>query len=348
MSALEGLWYGDSAGARLGRAGLAPAALLYGAAVRVRGVLYDLGVLESHRATLPVLAIGNVSVGGTGKTPVAAWAVSRLRERGARPALLLRGYGDDEPLVHQALNPGAPVITDGDRVRAAAAAQSAGADCVVLDDAFQHRRLARTADWVLLSAERFERSTRLLPAGPLREPVRAIERADVVVVTRKTEPVEHAARIAARLESTHHVATAVIHLAPSGVVDARGGIAHTLHELRDARVVAVAAVGEPAAFFTQLRDAGARDVIGLPYRDHHRFSADDVQHILRAAASVDAVVCTLKDAVKLAPLWPRDVLPLWYVSQRAEVERGAHVLDASLALLLGARASTPSTAGAAG
>jgi tetraacyldisaccharide 4'-kinase len=348
MSALERLWYGDSAGARLIRAGLAPAELLYGAAVRVRGALYDRGVLASHRVALPVLAIGNVSVGGTGKTPVAAWAVSRLREQGARPALLLRGYGDDEPLVHQTLNPGVPVITDADRVRGATAAQSAGADCVVLDDAFQHRRLARTADWVLLSAERFERSTRLLPAGPLREPVRAIGRADVVVVTRKTEPREHAARIAAKLEFTRDVVTAVIHLAPSGVVDARDGTARPLEVLRNTRLAAVAAVGEPAAFFTQLRDAGAREVIGQSYRDHHRFSADDVRRILHAAASADAVVCTLKDAVKLAPLWPVDVLPLWYVSQRAEVERGAHVLDASLALLLGARASTPSTAGAAG
>src|SRR5215210_2431273 len=100
MSALERLWYGESAGVRLGRAGLAPVELLYRAVVHVRGALYDRGMLESHRPTLPALAIGNVSVGGTGKTPVAAWAVSRLREQGANPALLLRGYGDDEPLVH--------------------------------------------------------------------------------------------------------------------------------------------------------------------------------------------------------------------------------------------------------
>jgi tetraacyldisaccharide 4'-kinase len=113
-------------------------------------------------------------------------------------------------------------------------------------------------------------------------------------------------------------------------------------------VAAVAAVGEPAAFFAQLHASGAREVLTLPYRDHHPFSAADVLRIAREARGFDAVVCTLKDAVKLAPLWPRDGLPLWYVSQRAEVERGAHVLDASLELLLGARASTPSTAGAAG
>ena len=348
MSALERLWYGESAGARLGRIGLAPAALLYGSIVRARGALYELGLLPSHRATLPVLAVGNVSVGGTGKTPIAAWAVSRLKERGAHPALLLRGYGDDEPLVHRKLNRGVAVITDSDRVRGATAAAAAGADCIVLDDAFQHRRIARTADWVLVSSERFERSTRLLPVGPLREPLEAIARADVAVVTRKSETAEHAARIAERLESTLGVDTAVVHLAPSDVVDSHDDAARPLDTLRDSRVVAVAAVGEPEAFFAQLRHVGTREMRSMPYRDHHRFSPQDVQRIVHEARGFDAVVCTLKDAVKLAPLWPREVLPLWYVSQRAEVERGAHLLDASLALLLGARASTPSTAGAAG
>jgi tetraacyldisaccharide 4'-kinase len=110
----------------------------------------------------------------------------------------------------------------------------------------------------------------------------------------------------------------------------------------------VAAVGEPDAFFAQLRSAGARDVRVMAFRDHHSFTADDVARLVQAAAAADAVVCTLKDAVKLAPLWPARAVSLWYVSQRAEVERGAHLLDASLALVLAARASTSSTAGAAG
>jgi len=107
-------------------------------------------------------------------------------------------------------------------------------------------------------------------------------------------------------------------------------------------------VGEPHAFFTQLREAGARDVHAFPFRDHHAFTTTDVAQLVQAASAADAVVCTLKDAVKLAPQWPAHGVPLWYVSQRAEVERGAHLLDASLALVLAARASTSSTAGAAG
>ena len=348
MRALEGLWYGDSPGARLGRAALWPAVRMYSAAVRLRGAMYDRGMLESVEAPIPVLAVGNVSVGGTGKTPVAAWAVARLRERGAHPAVLLRGYGGDEPLVHEMLNPGTPVVRDADRVRGARTAHAAGADCLVLDDAFQHRRLARTADWVLVAAERFSRTTRVLPAGPLREPLEALSRADVAIVTRKIASVADADAVAERIASVAGIAAAVVHLAPSALVDAREGTIRGLDTLRGGRVLAVAAVGEPEAFFAQLRDLGARHVDALPYRDHHAFTATDVAQLVRAAALADAVVCTLKDAVKLAPQWPAGGVPLWYVSQRAEVERGAHLLDASLALVLAARVSTPSTAGAAG
>jgi tetraacyldisaccharide 4'-kinase len=348
MSALDRLWYGDSPGARLGRAALWPAEWLYAAAVRLRGTMYDRGVLDSVEAPVPVLSIGNVSVGGTGKTPVAAWAVARLRERGAHPAVLLRGYGGDEPLVHAQLNPGTPVVCDADRVRGARTAHAAGADCLVLDDAFQHRRLARTADWVLVAAERFARTTRVLPAGPLREPLAATARADVAIVTRKSCSSGDAEAAAARIESVARIGAAVVHLAPSALVDARDGTTRGLERVREARVVAVAAVGVPEAFFAQLRGLGARDVDTRPFRDHHAFTPADVAQLVHAARAADAVVCTLKDAVKLAPQWPAGGVPLWYVSQRAEVERGAHLLDASLALVLAARVSTPSTAGAAG
>jgi len=348
MSALERLWYGESSGARLGRAALWPLELVYAAGVRIRGAMYDRGLLEVVKAPVPVLAIGNVSVGGTGKTPLTAWAVGQLRQRGARPAVVLRGYGGDEPSVHRALNPDTVVVCDADRVRGARAAHAQGADCVVLDDAFQHRRLARTADWVLVSAERFARTTHALPAGPLRERLEAIGRADVAIVTRKFASASVADAVAERVESSARIGAAVVHLAPSAVVDARDGTSREMDVLRDARIVAVAAVGEPDAFFTQLRDVGARVVHAIPFRDHHAFAAADVAQLVHAATAADAVVCTLKDAVKLAPQWPDQGVPLWYVSQRAEVERGAHLLDASLALVLAARASTSSTAGAAG
>jgi tetraacyldisaccharide 4'-kinase len=348
MSVLERLWFDDSLAARSARLALTPPSWLYASIVRLRGALYDHHVLHAHAAPLPVLAIGNLSVGGTGKTPLAAWAAARLRDAGARPAVLLRGYGDDEPLVHAVLNPDIPVIADADRVEGARKARAAGADCAILDDGFQHRRLARLADWVLVAAEQPPESARALPAGPWREPPSALRRATVVIVTRKIASLEAATGVATRLATVHGVECAIVCLAPSGVVDARDGTVHELERLRGQRVLAVAAIGAPTAFVAQLRARGVAECDALLFRDHHRFTDDDVARIVRTAAHADVVVCTLKDAVKLAPLWPRAALPLWYVSQRAEVERGEHFLDASLASVVSARASFSSTAGAAG
>ncbi|HEX5971196.1 MAG TPA: tetraacyldisaccharide 4'-kinase, partial [Gemmatimonadaceae bacterium] len=136
----ERVWYDRSLASRLARGALAPAGWLYAGATTVRNRLYDAGVLRSRAPSLPVLAVGNLSVGGTGKTPVAAWAAARLLEAGAHPAIVLRGYGGDEPLVHQQLNPAAVVVADADRLRGVDRARAAGADCAILDDAFQHRR----------------------------------------------------------------------------------------------------------------------------------------------------------------------------------------------------------------
>ncbi|HEV7993009.1 MAG TPA: tetraacyldisaccharide 4'-kinase [Gemmatimonadaceae bacterium] len=349
MTSLERIWYDDALAARLARAALAPPAALYEAIVRARGALYDRGTLGVRRASLPVLSVGNLSVGGTGKTPIAAWAATRLRALGAHPSIVLRGYGGDETLVHARLNPDVPVIADADRVRGVERARVQGADCVVLDDGFQHRRLARTADWVLVAAEQFARSRRLLPAGPLREPVSALRRAQLLIVTRKSATFDIAESVADQLAAgAHGVATAVCRLALSAVVNTLDGEEHPLARVRGARIVAVAAIGAPAAYFAQLRALGVSALREIAFPDHHAFDRRDVDHVVHESGGYDAVVCTLKDAVKLAPLWPHVALPLWYVSQQAEIERGGTALDASLAEILSARAGISSTAGAAG
>jgi len=349
MSVLERIWFDESFLARGARLVLAPPSWLYSSIVRIRGGLYDRNlILHTHRAALPVLSIGNLSVGGTGKTPLAAWAAERLRKEGAKPAVLLRGYGGDEPLVHATINPEIPVIADPDRVAGARKALAAGADCAILDDGFQHRRLARVADWVLVSAEQPPSPARLLPAGPWRESPAALRRASMVIVTRKSASLEAATKVAARLDTASGAGCAIVHLTPSDVVDALDQRAIGLDRLRGARALVVSAIGAPAAFAAQLRELGVAEPGVLAFRDHHRFNETDIAQIVRAAARADVVVCTLKDAVKLAPLWPRAALPLWYVSQRAEVERGEQQLAASLASVMSARASSSSTAGAAG
>src|SRR5690348_617881 len=182
---VERVWFGDDALARAARVVLAPSEALYRLAVGVRETLFDAGVLAAREPALPTLSVGNVTVGGTGKTPIAAWIAKELLDRGVRPAIVLRGYGDDEPLVHARLNPEVPVIVSADRVVGIASAREAGATIAVLDDAFQHRQVSRAADVVLVSADRWSPSQHLLPAGPLREPLGALRRATIIVVTRK-------------------------------------------------------------------------------------------------------------------------------------------------------------------
>src|SRR6059058_1057245 len=233
--------------------------------------MFDRDLLHAYPSALPVLSIGNLSVGGTGKTPLAAWAAGRLRSAGARPAVLLRGYGGGETLVHAVLNPEVPVIVDPDRVAAARKALDAGADCAILDDGFQHRRLARIADWVLVSAEQPPEPVRLLPAGPWREPPSALRRATVAIVTRKSASLEAASEVAARLASNYGVDCAIVHLTPSDVVDARERSAIGLGRLRGARVLVISAIGAPAAFEAQVRALGVGECASIVFQDHHRF-----------------------------------------------------------------------------
>ena len=344
----ERIWYGTGRGAGIARGALAPAGWLYAGAAAVRNELYDAQVLRSTEPALPTLGVGNLNVGGTGKTPVAAWAASALARAGARPAVVLRGYGADEPLVHARLNPSVIVVADADRVRGVQRARAAGADCAILDDAFQHRRIRRTEDWLLVAAEQWRTSQRCLPAGPLRESATGIARASLIAITRKSATREHADVIAARLgERTPGIPIAIFHLAPDALRSSMDQAVAALSVLRGAKVLAIAAVGAPGAFFEQLRREGA-DVDAAPYRDHHAFDARDAAVLAARGAACDVVVCTLKDAVKLAPLWPRKAPTLWYVSQCAVVERGSAALDASLATVLAARASVPPTAGSAG
>jgi len=150
---VERIWEGNGVPERVARAVLFPFEELYRGVVAVRGQLYDRELLGSIHSSIPVISVGNLTVGGTGKTPVANWIAGTLREHGAKPAIVLRGYGIDEILVHRELTPGLPVIAAKDRAEGIGRAAAAGATVVVLDDAFQHRRAARDADIVIVSAD---------------------------------------------------------------------------------------------------------------------------------------------------------------------------------------------------
>jgi tetraacyldisaccharide 4'-kinase len=338
---VERVWFGDDALARTARLALWPLETGYRLGVGVREVLYDTGLLASHEPALPTVSVGNVSVGGTGKTPVAAWIADGLRQRGACPAIVLRGYGGDEPEVHRILNPDVPVVVAADRLAGVAAAQRQGATVAVLDDAFQHRRVARDVDIVLVSADRWMPSPRLLPAGPWREPLRAVRRATLVVVTRKAASEADADAVNAALA---HVAPRVprvtVRLAPEGLVEAGGARRLGLEALAGRTVRVLAAVGDPRALVRQLEQGGARVTADL-YTDHHRFTSTEIARFVRSVPADGLAICTLKDAVKLAARWPREAPTLWYVSQHVIVERGVGGVDHLLDGLARARDRTP-------
>src|SRR6267143_885907 len=142
---VETIWTGRGREARTVRVLLSPIEIAYRGAVAVRGWMYDSGLFHADDFSVAVVSVGNLSVGGTGKTPVAAWIAHALRERGLKPGIVLRGYGGDETLVHQRLNAHVPVIVASNRARGIREAIARGADVVILDDAFQHRRAARDA-----------------------------------------------------------------------------------------------------------------------------------------------------------------------------------------------------------
>lgn len=165
--------------------GLGLAEALYGLAAGLRNLAHDAGLVRTERAAVPVLSVGALSVGGSGKTPVAARAARWAAEGGASPAVVTHGF-PDEIAVHRSLNPDVPALGRRDRVRAARRARRSGADLVVLDDGFQHRRLARDLDWVVLDEERVEAGGwRLLPAGRGREPWSSLARADALILARR-------------------------------------------------------------------------------------------------------------------------------------------------------------------
>lgn len=340
---VEGVWLGTGGASRAVRAALWPLERAYGASMALRARWYDAGVLAREDPVVPAISVGNLTVGGTGKTPVAAWVAQRLSAR-ARPAIVLRGYGGDEPAVHRRLNPGVDVIVNPRRADAVRAARDRGADIVVLDDAFQHRRLRRDVDLVLVGVEQLRRPRHLLPAGPWREPLSAARRAHAVILTRKTasrDDAEAAARELARVAPG--VPLAGVYLAPAALVEASSGETLATERLRDAPVLAIAAVGEPGLFARQLEERGARVSLAA-FRDHHAFTDEDILRLRRRAPADGLVVCTLKDAVKLAGRWPGPGR-LWYVSQQLVVETGAAILDGLLERALEARAPAATEAG---
>jgi tetraacyldisaccharide 4'-kinase len=307
---LERLWYGDSAGAVL----LGPLAWLYGAATAARRGAYTYGWRHARRVRAPVVIVGNLTVGGTGKTPLVIWLAEQLGAAHLKVGIVSRGYGrrgdaayevrgdsdwraaGDEP-VTLARRTGCAVMVAADRVQAARALVAHGAQVIIADDGLQHLRLARDCQIVVIDGARGFGNGRLLPAGPLREPAARLALADIVVVNGAAEHASLAPALPAEALTMQLAAHDAVRL------DGRAPPA-ALGTFRGRRAHAVAGIGNPRRFFAELRAHGI-EVIEHAFPDHHPFSAQE----LRFGDELP-VLMTEKDAVKCAPFAdPR----LWYV-----------------------------------
>lgn len=311
--ALPELWYGDSSAALW----LQPLASLYGAVTAARRGLYAVRWLPSYKVGRPVVVVGNLTVGGTGKTPLVAWLAEKLTERRLSVGILSRGYGSsgegprlveptsdwrqvgDEPMLLRQRTQ-CHVMVARDRLAGARALVDRRVDVILADDGLQHLRLARDCEVIVVDGARGFGNGRLLPAGPLRDPVSELSRADLIVLN---GPAMHASLrpFAPLLEERSVQMT----LMPGNVVPMDGrGLVSTLDDFRDQRVHAVAGIGNPARFFGELRVRGL-EIVEHAFPDHHPFTAADLEF-----GDGAPVLMTEKDAVKCRAFANAR---LWYV-----------------------------------
>jgi tetraacyldisaccharide 4'-kinase len=305
---------------------LAPIEAAYRLVTGLRNRAYDSGMLSTAAARVPVISIGNIAVGGTGKTPFTSWLAVRLEARGQRPAIVHGGYAADEPALHRAWTPHIPVFVDRDRIRAVQQAEAAGAGVVLLDDAYQHRRLRRDLDIVLVSVERWSAVGRLLPRGPWREPPAALVRAGLIVCVRKTPAVEASASLAASLSAITNRPIVRAHLRPA--TWQRGGVPA---EAPSGPALLVAGLADPTLFSANVRAAGIAVTTEMMFPDHHEYSAADIERV-REAAHGRAIVTSAKDWIRLSGRL--DPAQTWVLTQELVLEEGEALLDEALERVL--------------
>jgi len=317
--------------------------------------LYRAGILKKHSAGVPVICIGNLTTGGTGKTPAVAWAVNALTEIGRKPAIVSRGYGrreeslaenleaagNDEMRVLHELCPGVPHVQDPDRVAGARKAAAEGANVIVLDDGFSHVRLRRNLDVLLFDALNPFGFARMLPRGLLREPIRSVRRARFAIFTRadvatpeRLRDLEDTIRCIGFVGGVAHAAHA-----PHQLIELATGRELEPGELAGKVVAPFCGIGNPVGFQRTLEKLGAKiGPVGVLRLDDHapvagREFERQVIPFLNACKEQGAThaVCTQKDAVKLRQSLPQTPLPLFELRVKFAIIKGEAELRTALA-----------------
>ena len=322
------------------RAAMRVAEAPYALAMRARNAAYDRGLLRSHCADVPVISVGNLSVGGTGKTPLVEWIARWFRHRDVPVGVVSRGYRapagapNDEALELAQKLPGLPHVQNPDRLAAVRDIVARhGCRVVVLDDAFQHRRIARDVDVVLLDALEPFGWDHVLPRGALREPLVGLQRADVIALSRSDAiSADQREAIRARVRGLAPAAdwTELRHR-PLGLLTA-GGVLQPLEPLAGRRVAAFCGIGNPAGFRHTLRALGCDVAAFRSFPDHHAYEPADLADIEAWVADlhgVDTLLCTQKDMVKLN-LTALGRWPLWAIPIGLEISAGRDRLEQHL------------------
>jgi tetraacyldisaccharide 4'-kinase len=343
-------------------AGLAALSVAYRGALRVRDLAYRVGLLRTGRLPAAVVAVGNLTLGGSGKTPTVELAVRTLLELGAVPAVVSRGYGrvtrgvrvvadrggvradartaGDEPLLLAERLAGVTVVVGENRFEAGrVAVEQHGATALVLDDGFQHRTLAKDLEILVVQGRAPWGNARVFPRGMLREPLAALARAHVVVVSNPVgaRSVEEVTATVRRFNPTAPVLAASYQL--QDAIETPSGRRVPIAELAGRRLMAFAGLGSPEGFADTLDAAGIRRVALAEFPDHHWFTPSDLHELARDAlgAGAQGMITTEKDWIRLRDL-PAPPLPLWVLPIRLVLASGQ---DTWQRLLAGVLAPTP-------
>jgi tetraacyldisaccharide 4'-kinase len=321
-----------------------------------------MGLFKKWQIEKPVISIGNITAGGSGKTPLVEYITNVLMNAQLHPAVVSRGYGrnskgtvlvssgdgplsgpgqgGDEPVQIARHVPGAIVIADEDRVRGSSTAiDKYGAECIVLDDAFQHRRCGRDLDIVVYDVSVHPDEQRLLPQGRLREPLQNLERADAIILSRCQDS-EQADSMRKSLSRYSNAAMSAVSFQPNAIRNVNENKLFSIEEIRGLRVLPFCGIGSPSSFNTTLTDMNIEHFDVIPFKDHHNYSETDIEAILEQAKklNVDCLLTTEKDAMRL---WDRadrfEKYPLYSVMMETAFLFGEQELQSSILQTAGSR-----------
>ncbi|MFP6602426.1 MAG: tetraacyldisaccharide 4'-kinase [Pirellulaceae bacterium] len=316
----------------------------YATVIAGRNWLFDRHLTRSHAVSVPVISVGNITVGGTGKTPLVFWLAQWLAQQDLRVTLISRGYGsnahepNDEALELEQRLPGVPHLLNPNRVQAARrAVEELKAQVIVLDDGFQHRRIARDLDLVLVDATNPFGYGHLLPRGTLREPIAALRRADMIALTRvNLVPEDTLEELESQLATyAPQVPRFRVAYQPQKLLNASQQ-EMALGDLAGRSVAAFCGVGNPQAFRQTLEGCQCEVVDFRAFPDHHPFGPEDIDSLTRWLGhldGIDSVVCTHKDLVKIS-LDQLAEIPLWALIVQPEITSGQPALEERLKKLI--------------